>query len=214
MPDIKWTAESRTQLINMVAQQINAQSYLEIGVDYGHNYDHIHIPNKVGIDPVRGGTIRTTSDEFFANNTQTFDIIFIDGLHHRDQVIRDIHNSLSALNPGGVILLHDCLPAYEKEQIVPAVQGTWLGDVWKAIFHISQESEKLEADIAVVQIDYGCGMITERKPTHPPMPTNDRVGFAWENATYADYEENVHRLNLLSFDEACNWIKGGEDYEL
>ena len=35
-----------------------------------------------------------TSDEFFKQNEDTYDVIFIDGLHTSDAVYRDINNSL------------------------------------------------------------------------------------------------------------------------
>jgi predicted O-methyltransferase YrrM len=51
-----------------------------------------------------------TSDAFFERSMVKFDVIFIDGLHEEHQVDRDIVNSLQHLNPGGIIVLHDCLP--------------------------------------------------------------------------------------------------------
>ena len=51
-----------------------------------------------------------TSDDFFRDNKEKFDLIFIDGLHETNQVDRDIENSLKFINKGGTILLHDCLP--------------------------------------------------------------------------------------------------------
>ena len=59
---------------------------------------------------MRGGTIRTTSDEFFKNNKEKFDLIFLDGLHTYHQTIKDINNSLRNLNSNGIIIIHDCLP--------------------------------------------------------------------------------------------------------
>ena len=92
-----------------------------------------HIENKVGVDPVSGGTIKATSDEFFKNNKKNFDIIFIDGLHHYHQVKKDIINSINAINDSGIIFLHDCLPRNVYAQAIPRCQYDWNGDVWKAI---------------------------------------------------------------------------------
>ena len=44
-----------------------------------------------------------TSDAFFATNKESFDFIFIDGLHEANQVFRDAMNSLEWLNPGKAI---------------------------------------------------------------------------------------------------------------
>jgi predicted O-methyltransferase YrrM len=69
----------------------------------------------IGVDPNQGVTLRMTSDEFFAANQFTFDIVFIDGLH--DQVAKDIENSLRVLNPGGIIVMHDCNPTTKISQL-------------------------------------------------------------------------------------------------
>ena len=73
-----------------------------------------------------------TSDDFFKDNKEKFDTIFIDGLHIDEQVQKDIENSLNALNEGGTIVMHDCKPLSEEAQIFPRIQIAWNGDVWKA----------------------------------------------------------------------------------
>ena len=39
------------------------------------------LKKKIGVDPVSGGNLRMTSDHFFKENKEKFDLIFIDGLH-------------------------------------------------------------------------------------------------------------------------------------
>ena len=60
-----------------------------------------------------------TSDAFFLQNKQLFDLIFIDGLHHSHQVLRDINNALRWLSPSGTIVLHDCNPWIEGRAEYP-----------------------------------------------------------------------------------------------
>jgi hypothetical protein len=36
------------------------------------------LESSVGVDPEQGGSARMTSDEFFAENTDKFDLVFID----------------------------------------------------------------------------------------------------------------------------------------
>ena len=60
--------------------------YLEIGCDQNQLFSKIKIQNKVGVDPSSGGNVRKTSDEFFKDNKNKFDIVFIDGLHIYNQV--------------------------------------------------------------------------------------------------------------------------------
>ena len=83
-------------IINSYIQRYNYKSYLEIGVDRGNCFRNIVCDYKVGVDPDRSSvstTHYTTSDDFFSNNKKTFDIIFIDGLHHSEQVAKDILKS-------------------------------------------------------------------------------------------------------------------------
>ena len=105
------------------------KSYLEIGCFDDELFSKIEIESKVGVDPEKGGTIRDTSDNFFKFNKTKFDIIFIDGLHHYDQVKKDIDNSLLFLNENGVIFLHDCMPESCVRQTVPRCSRIWNGDV-------------------------------------------------------------------------------------
>ncbi len=50
------------------------------------------------------------SVEFLRATHQSFDFIFLDGLHEARQVYREIPLALSRLNAGGFILLHDYFP--------------------------------------------------------------------------------------------------------
>jgi hypothetical protein len=124
---------SRDQIIQETINRKEYKSYLEIGCDQNLVFLKIKIEKKIGVDPVSGGTITDTSDNFFKKNNIRFDIIFIDGLHEYDQVKKDINNSLSFLNDNGVIFLHDCMPRGFIYQAVPRARSAWNGDVWKNI---------------------------------------------------------------------------------
>jgi len=124
---------SRISIINYLIKKNNFKSYLEIGCDKDYLFSKVLIKKKIGVDPKSGGTKRMTSDFFFKKNKETFDIIFIDGLHIYDQVKRDVLNSIKFLKKKGIILLHDCLPRKISEQYIPRVRNLWTGDVWKVI---------------------------------------------------------------------------------
>ena len=85
----------RWDLIEYLIKKNNYSDYLEIGCDQDQLFSKIRINNKKGVDPVSGGNIRKTSDDFFQTNDEIFDIIFIDGLHTYDQVKKDILNSVN-----------------------------------------------------------------------------------------------------------------------
>lgn len=155
---------NRIEIIQKYIYKYKYASYLEIGVQAGHCFRAIHCNYKVGVDPdnTSAATIHKTSDEFFANNKEKFDIIFIDGLHHADQVYKDIMNSLDVVNDGGIILMHDCKPTTEFMQQIPlTTQVEWTGDTWKAYVKVRTEREDLE--MFVIDTDWGVGVIKKGK---------------------------------------------------
>ena len=140
-----------------------------------------------------------TSDEYFKSISEdiNYDIIFIDGLHHDDQVLKDIENSLNHLSENGTIVCHDCLPTTEKMQERNDHSGEWTGDVWKAIAEL--RVERIDLDIKVVDTDYGCGII--RKGTNIPYITNENY------KTYTYYSNNKNELlNVISTETLTLWI--------
>ena len=150
----------RYEILNKIIQKKKFNNYLEIGCFKDENFNEIKIANKTGVDPVSGGTIRDTSDNFFLNNKIFFDIVFIDGLHLYEQVRKDIQNSLKFLNPNGIIVLHDCIPLKIRDQMIPRSHEHWNGDVWKAIVE-ARTFEDL--DTYTILADQGLGIIFKRK---------------------------------------------------
>ena len=64
--NIDWSNfPNRSDIIQSVIDHKNFKSYLEIGCDNDLNFNKIKIQTKLGVDPVSGGNIRKTSDEFF-----------------------------------------------------------------------------------------------------------------------------------------------------
>jgi len=64
-----------------------------------------------------------TTDGFFAQNKETFDVIFIDACHEYEYVKRDLFNAIPILNEGGVIFMHDTDPLNET-----LLEPDWCGD--------------------------------------------------------------------------------------
>ncbi len=151
---------SRFDIINKIIKKKEFKSYLEIGCQSDINFSKIIVNKKVGVDPQSGGTHRMTSDEFFEQNNSNFDLIFIDGLHLYEQVLRDIDNSLKILNDNGVILIHDCLPSKIWHQTIPQTHSSWNGDVWKSIV---KSRTREDIDTYTIKADQGLGLILKRK---------------------------------------------------
>lgn len=177
----------RWDILNLLIKRFNYKSYLEIGVQYHTcNFIRIEAEHKVSVDPYPRGecTFIGTSDEYFESITDDtkFDLIFIDGLHHYDQVLRDIDNSLKHLNESGTIMVHDCLPTTERMQERDNHGGEWTGDVWKAISILRMERDDLT--IYTIDTDYGCGII--QRGTNTPYQNVE--------LTYSYYNENKNEL--------------------
>jgi hypothetical protein len=182
----------RCDVINYLINKYNYKSFLEIGTGPG-TFPRIICEEKFGVDPdpATNPTYLMTSDQFFAENHRKFDIIFIDGLHHEEQVTRDILNSLQCLNRNGTIVVHDCFPKSEIAQRVPREVEWWNGDVWKAWMKFRIYPYKM----FVVNEDEGCGIIrndgNSQKTFKPLLPL-----------TYNNLVINAKEwLNLISWEE-------------
>jgi SAM-dependent methyltransferase len=190
----------RYHLIQHIIDKYSFSNYLEIGCDKNQTFSKINILNKVGVDPVSGGTIRDTSDNFFNNNFNKFDIIFIDGLHHYNQISKDIQNSLKILNNDGFILIHDCLPRTMAHQAVPRYRGSWNGDVWKSIVKLRTDKD---LDIFTCEIDFGVAVI--RKKANIKILKLDFENF--KDLKFNDYYfRHKEFMNIISYQQALKII--------
>ena len=192
--------KNRKQIIQEIIQKKNYKSYLEIGCFSDELFNYIECPNKVGVDPVSGGTVRKTSDQFFKDNQDKFDCIFIDGLHEYSQVKKDIDNSLNVLNKEGIILLHDCLPKNFYAQTTPRCQYVWNGDVWKAIVECRTIKN---IDVYTCFADQGIGVIFKR-------PNQNLLDYYKKNYKYLKfseyYKDHKKLMNIIEYDDLLKII--------
>ena len=185
----------RLEIIQNIIISKNYKKYLEIGCDKDQIFSNILIDYKIGVDPVQGGNVRKTSDDFFKNNLDKFDIIFIDGLHEYDQVNKDINNSLKAINDGGIILLHDCMPKSYFHQAVPRSRMSWNGDVWK---NIVEARANPEIDTYTCFADEGIGIIFNRLNRNKLIINKKNFKKLKFRDFYYNYREY---LNIISAEE-------------
>lgn len=191
----------RYELLNHLVDTYNVVNYLEIGVFTGECISNVKAEHKDGVDPGHEGIVHPkvnypiTSDEFFEfikGHDIKYDLIFIDGLHHYDQVKKDIKNSLKHIQPNGIIMMHDCNPLTYESQLVPRQCVTWHGDVWKAYVEFKQTHPAF--DCYVVDTDCGCGVIVNNEDkTQIPIDLD-------LNYKYLD-ENRKELLNLISVEE-------------
>jgi len=182
---------NRTEVIQRMIDFRGFKTYLEIGSYRNENVKNLKIERKVTVDPDPDAyaNYQMTSDQYFADNDEKFDIIFIDGLHEHSQVWRDIRNSLEHLNPNGVIVMHDCMPKSEKMQVwdnKSHQSEEWTGDTWKAYYKAYGE---LSYKVYVVDTDYGCGVIDTSEKYKEDI--NWKVDM--EELKYEDYLDLINR---------------------
>lgn len=174
-PKFNTTLTDRAQIINQVTKCTDR--YLEIGVEYGETFNMVHFLDKIGVDPDPkftpniGQLYKNTSDEYFMNiisSEKVFDVIFIDGMHQAEYILRDINNCIKVLSTGGIIFIDDVLPFNYNEQLKIPIKHYyengilkygehWTGDVWKVLYYILQHfNDKLSKFNYYNHINTGC----------------------------------------------------------
>lgn len=186
---------TRSLIVNNIIDRKKYETYLEIGCDKNILFNSVKIKKKIGIDPVSGGNIRMSSDNFFKNNQDKFDLIFIDGLHQYEQVKRDVYNSLKFLNDNGVILLHDCMPSSFMRQAPKRSSNIWNGDVWKNIVEFRTLDQ---IDTYTIYADHGIGLILKRKNRNKLLLKIE----SFDKLKFQDYYKNYKLfLNIVHFED-------------
>ncbi len=186
---------SRIEILNKIISSQKYSRYLEIGTFKDELFSNIKCEKKIGVDPFSGGTHRMTSDKFFEINNEKFDCIFIDGLHHYSQVIKDINNSIEILNDKGVILIHDCLPNNLMEQQIPRMTLNWNGDVWKAFVECRT---KTYLDCYTCYADWGIGVIFKRQNSDILKINQKNFKKLKFNFFFHNYKK---LMNIIEFDD-------------
>ena len=196
--DFKFDDVYRWDLIDYLNNKYSFSSYLEIGCNDDELFSRIKIKNKIGIDPVIGGNMKITSDDFFLQNNLKFDCVFIDGLHIYDQVKRDILNSSKFLNENGFILVHDCLPKSLSSQAVPRYKLTWNGDVWKAIVDLRRDPN---LEIFTCLADEGISIIQNKKNSNT-LKLDKKITDLKFKDFYYNHKEYMRPISFNQFKES------------
>lgn len=147
--------------INRIARHVQARTYLEVGVARGNTFHALSFERQVAVDPSfrfdvaehrRDGVEfhEVSSDAYFTQiaKRETFDIVFLDGLHVFAQTFRDFCNSLAFAHDRTVWIVDDVLPtdvysawpSHEEAVRYRREAGgdsyAWHGDVFKVVFAI------------------------------------------------------------------------------
>lgn len=188
-------------LLRRAHQLIRPDVYLEIGVHEGHSLAFVQPGTRaVGVDPEPKVAnpppdttiVAATSDTFFARPDiddllgGPIDLAFVDGLHLHEQTLRDVANVEHHSHPGGVILIHDCLPIDAVTSDRDRTTMVWSGDVWKVVVALRRH----RPDLTVTTVDVaptGLAVVTGLDPTSTVL--HDR------------HDEIIEELTDLGFDD-------------
>ena len=130
---------------------IDRMSYLEIGAYQQTTFRAVNAAHKVCVDPEFPATFTGTSDEFFAQNEEKFDVVYIDGDHSAEQVEKDFNNAVRCLNPRGHIFIHDMYPPDEEH-----TASHYCGDGFKFLWALHTVNYP---NVFVQNSDYGLTLV-------------------------------------------------------
>ena len=143
-----------------------ALATLEVGVEYGLTFHALRAPYRVAVDPQFRFDVPTPrvtqqieyhevpSDEYFGKRhfgARKFDVIYLDGLHTFEQILRDTLNAVECLADDGVIIIDDVLPTTYSSSLPrvedvllvrhhrssEAADEAWMGDVYRLVFFVA-----------------------------------------------------------------------------
>jgi hypothetical protein len=190
---LEFSGLSYVEMLWWIDKLLGPRNYLEIGTGGGHALTQISC-DAVCIDPdfqirqnVLGARRRTmffqdSSDMVFQDEDMRrhfphgIDLIFLDGLHLFEALLRDFINVERLANERSVVVLHDCLPINTRmterlrrdgqDEEDPATRGFWTGDVWKILLIL----KRYRSDLSLCFLDCGpTGLVvcTGLKPRNP-----------------------------------------------
>lgn len=187
-----WTT-TRTDVLNALVERYGLRRYLEIGLqDPRANLEGVRAPLKHSVDPAALATFRIPSDAFFEiiRPDHRYDLVFIDGDHEEEQVLRDLQNALAHLEPGGAVVLHDSSPPTRWHQR-PASEfdgcSEWNGQVWRAVVRF--RCAHPEIPVYTVDTDWGCTVVRPADPDPVRL-----TGVAPSDLTWERFERDRDRL--------------------
>ncbi len=181
---------NKVQLMGILSASLGLTRYLEItttttGGKYQEARDLsfktcMRLVYRMGASPARDELpidFRSETDDIAAplgeirQRGLTFDLIFVDAHHTYECARRDLEAAYSLLEPGGVIVIHDCNPP-DRETAAPDLHGgDWCGVTYKSFIDFCLGNPAI--DYLTFDADYGCGIIM--RPRNPLRALKNRL---------------------------------------
>jgi hypothetical protein len=174
---------TQVEIINELLKLTEKKRYLEVGSCGRITFERVKADLLVDIEPNpefgKEPLYRMSSDEAFSrmNSSDVYDVIFIDGLHHCEQVARDTYNACQHLSDDGFIVIHDCYPREEFHQTRDFSGGSWTGDVWKFQAWLVQRFK----NVWTIPPFPGCGIIRGSIIDYDKPTLNELLTLTWKD---------------------------------
>ena len=169
------------ELLKQLHERLEPDVYLEIGIGRGLSLECAQPGTRlIGVDPSPKKAIdeellrsiefhKMTSDEFFKENSPSYDLAMIDGMHLFEYALRDFINLEQLAGEGSVILFHDCIPMNETATSRERSTRQWTGDVWKLVPILRELRPDLEVTVVDVEPS-GLALVTGLDPKSTVLP--------------------------------------------
>lgn len=148
---LKWHIDFIVELARVMRPSV----YVELGVHRAELFNRVipHAGQLIGVDTDPDSArhvLEAPNVRFVLGATEEFadevrdsglriDMLFIDADHSRDAVLHDFRSYLPAVNPHGLILLHDTHPG-DSSLIEPG----WCGDAYQAVEQLQASAAEFE----------------------------------------------------------------------
>lgn len=214
--------------INYLANSLNSNSYLEVGVFAGETFLNVDIENKVAVDPYfrfekdeyendHTAFYQVESDAFFSKlaATKKFDIIFLDGLHTFEQTYRDFNNSLLHSYDHTVFVLDDVIPndVYSamnnaRKAVIArkdaGIEGlAWHGDVYKLVFLIHDFYPSLSYCTIKNKGNPQTIVWKQARSDFTPLYNDAEI---ISRLDYFTFRDNLQIMNLMTEDSGLDYV--------
>ncbi|RTL42975.1 MAG: hypothetical protein EKK49_00585 [Rhodocyclaceae bacterium] len=175
-------AVTKADIVNRLVSQFGYRSYLEYNKFDGASYygdvvceqkelaylperaylDGDNLPRLLGMAQaavdmgVRFDRLLSLQQLFEHFGERRFDVIFFDPVHVRPDVDLALRALPRLLTPGGVLVVHDCVPGHERQTSVQRCPGSWVGETYKAFALLRRHNMR---QTVTVSEDFGVGLV-------------------------------------------------------
>jgi len=179
--------------INHVINKMDYKTYLQIGIEKGQVFNNIKV-EKTGVDLhcEMQDVLNISPDEFFENNSNLYDTIFIDGDHRYEEVKKDVINALESITEKGMVLIHDTCPTKSSHVAANKVEGReWCGQAYKVA---TEYNNKEGYEVLTWAKDFGVTIIF-----HSSNSTSYDYGYEFEDLISSKYESvNAQNIGIIN----------------